>query len=129
MNWNAEVRETTARPLTRESALISSSAMPSQKYSWSGSLVRLAKGSTAIAGQRVIGGVASAMPVMSARRSLSRSVTRWYRPPGLRAVAREMMRSRSADAPPIDGTGVFSSETRMTAGFGPSKGRFPVAIS
>ena len=77
LNWNADVRDTTARPFTRESALISSSAMPSQKYSWSGSLVRLAKGSTAIAGHRVTGGVVSAMPVISARRSPSRSVTRW----------------------------------------------------
>jgi hypothetical protein len=33
LNWNAEVLDATDSPLTRDSALISSSAMPSQKYS------------------------------------------------------------------------------------------------
>ena len=66
LNWKADVRDDHAPgPCTRDSALISSSAMPSQKYSWSGSLVRLAKGSTAIAGSRVTGGVVSAMPLIS----------------------------------------------------------------
>jgi hypothetical protein len=35
LNWNAEERAATRRPSMRVSPLISSSAMPSQKYSWS----------------------------------------------------------------------------------------------
>src|SRR5688500_9808401 len=48
LNENAEVRAATLSALKRASALISSSAIPSEKNSCSGSLLRLTNGSTAI---------------------------------------------------------------------------------
>ncbi len=45
---NEEVREATCRPSTLTSRLSSSSAMPSEKYSWAGSSLMLTNGSTAI---------------------------------------------------------------------------------
>ena len=50
LNRNDEVRAATDSPLIRASALINSSAIPSQKYSCSGSALMFANGSTAIDG-------------------------------------------------------------------------------
>ncbi len=48
LNANTEVRDATTRPSTLASALISSSVIPSLKYSFSGSALALTKGRTAI---------------------------------------------------------------------------------
>ena len=47
---NADVRDVTRRPWSRLRALISSSVMPSEKYSLAGSALMFTNGSTAIAG-------------------------------------------------------------------------------
>ncbi|HEU5169506.1 MAG TPA: hypothetical protein VFU46_03150 [Gemmatimonadales bacterium] len=56
MKANAVVRATTRRPSIRERVWISSSLIPSPRYSLSGSALRLAKGSTTIAGAREAAG-------------------------------------------------------------------------
>ncbi len=48
LNAKLEVRETTAKDLNRLSAVISSSTMPSAKYSCCGSSLRFANGITAM---------------------------------------------------------------------------------
>ncbi|MFT3912671.1 MAG: hypothetical protein QM704_00890 [Anaeromyxobacteraceae bacterium] len=50
LNWKDEVRPATRRPFTRASASRISSAMPSEKYSWSLAGLRSAKASTATDG-------------------------------------------------------------------------------
>jgi hypothetical protein len=60
LNVNADPRETTRRPSTRPSAVISSSVMPSLKYSFSGSALTLTNGSTTIVVRRAAAGSAGA---------------------------------------------------------------------
>ena len=50
LKWNEEVRPATFSPFTRASAFRISSAMPSEKYSWSFVGLRSAKASTAMDG-------------------------------------------------------------------------------
>jgi len=45
---NAVLREITNMPTIRDRSVVTSSVMPSAKYCWSGSLLRLANGSTTI---------------------------------------------------------------------------------
>src|SRR5205823_11535480 len=60
---NAEVRETTRSPSTLASALITSSVMPSEKYSSSFAWLKFAKGSTATDGAAGTAGAAGARAV------------------------------------------------------------------
>ena len=75
-NWNEEVREATRTPRMRARAAISSSARPSQKYSWSRAGLRSANGRTAIEGAFVSSGDAAcgAEPTASSAKSSSRAV-------------------------------------------------------
>ena len=60
LNWKDEVREATCNPRTQHSALMISSAMPSQKYSWSRAALMSAKGRIATDGFPAPGRLAAA---------------------------------------------------------------------
>src|SRR5580700_9486829 len=68
--WNAVLREMTKLPEIRERSVVRSSVMPSAKYCWLGSLLRLAKGSTTIdrrgAGAAEVGAAADGASVTAA---------------------------------------------------------------
>ena len=96
---NDDVRPATFRPLTRASAFRISSAMPSEKYSWSLDGLKSANGSTAM------DGLAEAVPVAGAGCADFRT-KRYQTTPGAAArtpMARSTSPSRMALASVADG--------------------------
>ena len=73
LNANDEVREATCKPGTLASALMISSVIPSLKYSFSGSALMLASGSTTIdfSGAAARGTLGGVCPVRSTCSSAS----------------------------------------------------------
>ena len=129
LNANADVRETTRRPGTLASALISSSVMPSAKYSFSGSGLRLANGSTAIdRSARLDETTSVGAPGTSARpRSPAvenRSSGRFAR---VRCTTRSSQVGTLSAAERMEGTGSVICRATTACAFGPANGGGPSA--
>ncbi len=128
---NEEVRDTTRRASTLLNALMISSAMPSVKYSLSGSALMLANGSTAT------DGVSSFWPwptvCLTRRSSATSSPAVWKRASRSFSRHRAMKRSRSDETLRLrfrTGSGVSRRiALRMSASLSPVNGASPVTIS
>jgi hypothetical protein len=126
---NADVRAATRRPASWVSALMMSSEMPSEKYSFSGSPLMLANGSTAI--ERSSGST-SWEPVRTSRDAAKRSTVA-NRSSGARAIALEMAASMFRETLGrlvlTRGAGRVKRCTRMASMVAPVKGASPASIS
>ncbi len=138
MNANAEVRDATWSDCTFISALMISSAIPSVKYSFSGSALMLANGSTAIDVRAATAGVASGVALggVTTRGDPSACATRsadWNRSPG--SLARLLVTTCSSSAEtyaPLartDGTGSVKRFMITACMVEPVNGAAPVSIS
>ena len=133
---NADVRAATLRALIRDSAFSSSSAMPSEKYSCSGSLLMLTKGSTAIelrvppdacgagpteapaAGDRTAGDPVSQTNLSSANSATATASTPMIRKSSRRPVRRVADTSRGTSSVRFNPCGVSSKAQANTSASG-----------